>query len=103
MTSLKFSAMCGLAMIVLSGHSIAEDITRQRAEELLQECQSERARNIAPLREQAIDECINKKQKDRDYCERYYRNYGETTASGTRRGMYWNLPCLLYTSPSPRD
>ena len=60
--------------------------------ELMQKCQSERERNIAPLKEQAIDDCVNKKRKDQDYCERYYRNYGVGNARGTQPGMFWGLP-----------
>jgi len=82
----------GITCALFSYFSFAEEITRQQLEELKQQCQSERERNIAPLKEQAIEDCINKEQKEQDYCGRYYRNLGEGPAGGTPPGLFWGLP-----------
>lgn len=78
--------------MLLGAHGFAEDITRQQAEALMLECQSQRQQNIQPHKEKAIDDCINKQRRDKDYCERYFRNFGERRAGGTQPGMYWELP-----------
>jgi len=88
----KFWVLCGFGMILLSENILAEDITRQRARELMQECQSERKRNIAPLKEQAINNCINNQNRGKDTCEQYYRNFGERTEGGRQTGLFWGLP-----------
>ena len=73
-------------------YAVSENISRDSVDDLLQECQRQRQENIAPMKAQAIDDCVNMDRKDPEYCERYYRNYGERTHGGTRPGMFWNLP-----------
>ena len=92
MTILKLWALCWFTMILLSGHVFAEDITRQRAEALILECDSERKRNIAPYKEEAINDCINNRKEDKSFCEEYYKNFGEGAGGGVNRGMFWGLP-----------
>ena len=58
----------------------------------MNECQRQRAENIAPLREQAIEDCVNNRRRDREFCENHNRNFGERRAGGTLPGMFWNLP-----------
>ena len=89
-TTIRFTVCLVCALV--SSFSFAEEITRQQLEELKQECQSERERNIEPLKEQAIEDCINSDGKEQDYCERYYRNLGEGPAGGTQPGLFWGLP-----------
>jgi len=56
-----------------------------------QACQAARASKLAPMRQQLVDECTEKKEKkDRASCERYYRDYGER--SGTRAALFYDLP-----------
>lgn len=91
MILLKFQVLCGFATLVLVGQVMANEITRQAAADMMLECQSEREENIAPHKEKAIDDCIDKGRGDRAYCEKYNRNYGERTTGGSRRGMFWEL------------
>ena len=91
-TKLQFRVLCCVLTSALSRHGAAAEITRQEAEALMSECQSQRQQHIAPHKEKAIDDCINKQRRDSEYCDRFYRNYGERTAGGTRPGMYWGLP-----------
>ena len=84
--------LAGIALVLISSHGLCEDITRQRASELMGECQSQRQQRIEPLRRDAIDDCINKQRKDPEYCERFNRNFGERTATGNRQGMFWDIP-----------
>ena len=71
-------------------YSLTENINRDSVDELIADCQRERSQKIAPLRAQAIDDCITNKRNDPEYCERFYRNYGERR--GTRAAMFWSLP-----------
>lgn len=85
--------LLSLAATLSALPSQAEDITRQQAEALMQQCQTERQQNLAPLKTQAIDDCVNVKNKDRAYCERYYQDMGEKYADGRKGpGMFWSLP-----------
>ena len=70
----------------------AGDIDRAGAETLMAECQRQRAEHIAPLKEQAIEDCVARSLKDREACERHNQNYGERTRGGTQGGMFWDLP-----------
>ena len=82
-------------IVTWAQYALTENISRDSVDKLISECQKARNQKIAPLKAQAIDDCINKKRKDPEYCERFYRNYGERThlaSGGTRPGMFWNLP-----------
>lgn len=87
-----FTVPIGFMAIILSGFSVAGEVTREGAVELMEECQRQRQLNIEPLREQAIENCVNNQRRDREICERHNRNFGERTAGGTQPGMFWGLP-----------
>jgi len=54
-------------------------------------CEQARQRNIAPLREKMIRECVDKEQRpDRASCERFYADYGERT--GSQDPLFYDLP-----------
>lgn len=79
-------------LVLYSASGAAEDITRQEAAALMIECQNQRAEKIAPLREQAIENCVNNQRRSREFCEQHNRNFGERTQGGTRPGLFWSLP-----------
>jgi hypothetical protein len=88
----------GAAMVMLVANVCAREITPEQAPALMEECQNQRQQEIAPLKAQAIDDCINVQRKDEAYCERFNATYGQggTTASGGRRpGMFWDLPVCV--------
>ena len=94
----KTALIVGAITMILAGNVCAGEITAEQAPALLDQCQSQRQQQIAPLKAQAIDDCINVKRKDKDYCERYYATFGQggSTASGGRRaGMFWDLPVCV--------
>ena len=87
--------LIGLVMIIQSGSVFAEEITRDGALELMEECQKQRDENIAPLREQAIEDCVTNRGRDREYCERFNRTFGNArprAGGGMIPGMFWELP-----------
>jgi hypothetical protein len=94
----KIIWILGAAIVMLVGNVCAREITAEQVPTLKEECQNQRQQEIAPLRAQAIDDCINVQRKDEAYCERFNATYGQggTTASGGRRaGMFWDLPVCV--------
>lgn len=74
---------------------VDEKITRDGTVELMEECQKQRQEQIAPLREQAIEDCVTRKGRSREHCESYNRTFGNARyrEDGTRiAGMFWYLP-----------
>jgi hypothetical protein len=74
---------------------VAKKITRDELPEFMKECQRQREENIAPLRTQAIEDCVAKQNSSRAHCERYNRTFGDRrqrTADGITPGMFWELP-----------
>ncbi len=73
----------------------ATELTAMSLDELDRRCEQEREKRIAPLRETEIEKCIQQDRKDRDYCERYFADYGNAgrTIHGTfRPRMFHDLP-----------
>ena len=90
-----FQILVAIIAIALSGFVAAREITREDASELMVECQKQREDNIAPLREQAIEDCVTKQRRDRDYCESFNRTFGNArprAGGGMIPGMFWELP-----------
>ena len=84
-----------IVTIALSGFAAAKEITRDDAVELMEECQRQREENIAPLREQAIEDCVTSRRRDREHCESFNRTFGNArprAGGGMIRGMFWELP-----------
>lgn len=86
--------------ISLTSTAIAQGPSLQ---ELQQRCEQAREAKIAPLRQEAIDECVARESRRRDvqeYCERFYSDFGQggRTASGHfRQPMFNDLPeCVEY-------
>ena len=72
-------------------------------QQLQQRCEQAREMRIAPLRQDAIDECITNNPRRRnveDYCQRFYSDFGQggVTQTGHRRQpMFNDLPeCQEY-------
>jgi hypothetical protein len=85
----------GVILLTFSGLVFPEEITREAVPELMQECQKQREENIAPLREEAIEDCVTNRRGDREYCERFNRTFGNArprAGGGMTRGMFWGLP-----------
>jgi len=95
MQNSNFRVMFAIAAISLSGSIFAEEITRDEALELMNECQRQREENIAPLREQAIEDCVTNRRRDREHCESFNRTFGNARPRGNGTmipGMFWELP-----------
>ncbi|ABV35976.1 conserved hypothetical protein [Shewanella sediminis HAW-EB3] len=79
-----------MMLILLSAASAYADDIRTKQRELDSLCEDARQEKLAPLREKYIEECVEKQGKERDYCTRFYRDYGER--SGNRPAFFYDLP-----------
>lgn len=89
--ALRSLLLTTLLLTTVSMTATAEEIHRDQMEALMATCQADRQLNIEPLRQEAIENCIDGGRGDREYCERFNRNYGERVANQPR-GMFWHLP-----------
>ncbi len=90
--SIPFLLASGL-LYAISNVALAEATTT----ELRAICDAEREKLIAPLRQQAINECNKEKRNTKEYCERFYADFGAAIQSqqGFRQRMFHDIPeCL---------
>ena len=89
--------LCSLVLPAVSGAQSLQQLERQ--------CEQAREELIAPLRQQAIDQCIedrtagrsgSRSSRDaREHCERFYADYGQggsTQSGGFRQRMFHDIP-----------
>lgn len=95
-----------LPALTVNSQAFGEDVS---LEEMGQRCQEARERNIAPLRQAAIEECVSRRRtlRTREDCERMYEGFGQgggTVNSGFRAGMFIDLPeCVEYFEAQDRQ
>ena len=82
----------GIILTISTGSAAADKVDREGAEALMAHCQQQRAQHIAPLKEQAIEDCLARNMQDREACERRHRHFGERQQGGMQVGMFWDLP-----------
>jgi hypothetical protein len=71
------------------------DMEDMSVEELEALCERERAKRLKPEREAHIKRCIDHGAKDPDWCERYFRDWGEAMRLNrltVRPALYYDLP-----------
>ena len=67
--------LCVLVLPVIAGAADDEAAVR----ELEQQCEVAREAKLKPLREAEIKRCIEEQGREPDYCQRYWRDYGDAT------------------------
>jgi hypothetical protein len=78
-------------------------------EELHQRCEAAREAKLAPLREEAIQECVSRPRstRTRAECEAFYRDFGQgggTVGGGFRAPMFIDVPeCQEYFAEQDRQ
>lgn len=90
------SIVAALALLLFSYQAAAQSAGSSKAsvQELEQRCYDARQAKLAPEREQLVQQCV-KDGGIADYCERYWRDYGDggvTLYGNRRRGKYFDLP-----------
>jgi hypothetical protein len=95
-----------VSTLFLVGSAHAQDA---RLEALWQRCEAAREAMIAPLREQAIRDCVSRPRstQTRAQCEAFYRDFGQgggTVGGGFRAPMFIDLPeCQEYFAEMDRQ
>ncbi len=83
-----------LALLLMAFNAAADDAARRQQQELLDaQCYQARQLRIAPLRAEAIAECVQTQQRESNpqaFCERFYADFGER--AGNRPAMFMDLP-----------
>jgi len=90
--SLKGACLLG---IMVSQVILAAGMTEQQVQAMEQKCEAAREAKLKPLRDAEIARCKSERGTDPDYCERYFRNYGDSmrSANGTMTPrMFHDLP-----------
>jgi hypothetical protein len=74
---------------------IADEMTEEQVQALEQKCEAAREAKLKPLREAEIARCKAEKRNDDEYCERFFRDFGDASrnANGTTKTrMFQDLP-----------
>jgi len=75
-------------------------VTQEEVEKLRQQCETAREKHLAPLRKDAIEECISQKVKTPEECKQFYADFGEsgiTQGGSFRQRRFHNIPeCQPY-------
>ena len=79
-----------ILMLSLSDGAAGEIDRVTKQKELDKACEVAREKKLTPLRERYIAECVEKWEKDRAYCERFYSDYGARL--GNRAPLFYDLP-----------
>jgi len=78
-------------MLSLSNVTADEKDRVIKQKELDAACKVAREMKLTPLRQQYVEECVQKKQKqDRATCESFYSDFGAKT--GKRAPLFYDLP-----------
>lgn len=80
-----------LLVSILISPALAKESREQKQAGLDAACEVERQKQIAPMRNKYIAECVsNKELPNREECEHFYADYGERM--GGRAPLYYDLP-----------
>ncbi|RJG47453.1 hypothetical protein [Motilimonas pumila] len=80
----------GAASPGLHAHNNSPQDRAQKQQTLDLACQRARENKIAPLRQAEIDDCVERRRRDPEYCQRYHRDFGEK--SGQQAALFYDLP-----------
>ena len=83
--------MIMLIYIFTSVDAVADRNRDQEQARLDAVCEQAREKQLAPMRAQFVEECVqNKEQSDRKACETFYADFG--AQSGSRAPLFYDLP-----------
>ena len=84
-----------VSLAVLSASSLSDGHGKERElkqAELDAACEAARQEKLTVARAEYVGECIEKKQRpDRESCERFYADYGESSG-GNQAPLFYDLP-----------
>ena len=87
----SFIILILLFLIITSVDAVADRKRDQEQARLDAACEQVREKQLAPMRAQFVEECVqNKEQADRKACETFYADFG--AQSGRRAPLFYDLP-----------
>jgi hypothetical protein len=96
--TLSARAAFATALVLLAGPLRALADKESDVVALETQCEAEREAKIKPLRDMEIAKCKADTRNDADYCERFWKDYGNAVraANGTMvPRMFWDLPVCV--------
>lgn len=102
----RSTVVIGLGLALASAGALAAEPS---LEQLRQRCEAAREAKLAPLREQAIQDCVSRPRstRNRAQCEEFYRDFGQgggTVGGGFRAPMFIDVPeCQEYFAEQDRQ
>ena len=94
-----------MVFIFISGFALPLSAWASSIQELQRQCEDAREARIAPLRQEAVDQCITDRESGRsgsrssrdarEHCERFYADFGQggtTQSGGFRQRMFHDIP-----------
>ena len=80
-----------LLLMITTVDAVADRNRDQEQARLDAVCEQAREKQLAPMRAQFVEECVqNKEQADRKACETFYADFG--AQSGRRAPLFYDLP-----------
>jgi hypothetical protein len=87
----SFIILILLVLTITSVDAVADRKRDQEQARLDAVCEQVREKQLAPMRAQFVEECVqNKEQADRKACETFYADFG--AQSGRRAPLFYDLP-----------
>ena len=105
-TMSRFPSATLLSLLFLTGTALGSEPS---LEQLRLRCEAAREARLAPLREQAIQDCVSRPRstRNRAQCEEFYRDFGQgggTVGGGFRAPMFIGVPeCQEYFAEQDRQ
>ena len=105
-TMSRFPSATLLSLLFLTGTALGSGPS---LEQLRLRCEAAREARLAPLREQAIQDCVSRPRstRNRAQCEEFYRDFGQgggTVGGGFRAPMFIDVPeCQEYFAEQDRQ
>ena len=105
-TMSRFPSATLLFLLFLTGVALGSEPS---LEQLRLRCEAAREARLAPLREQAIQDCVSRPRstRNRAQCEEFYRDFGQgggTVGGGFRAPMFIDVPeCQEYFAEQDRQ
>jgi hypothetical protein len=105
-TMSRFPSATLLSLLFLTGVALGSEPS---LEQLRLRCEAAREARLAPLREQAIQDCVSRPRstRNRAQCEEFYRDFGQgggTVGGGFRAPMFIDVPeCQEYFAEQDRQ
>jgi hypothetical protein len=81
----RFGSTLFLALVLLGSPVVAFADAKADVAALEARCEAEREAKIAPLREKEIAKCKADSHNTPDYCDRYWKDYGNAVGIGNGR------------------